>query len=69
MIPADLRKLLALRPGDMMVAWVEDDRLVLRPRRAVEEELWSLFDGVDADMVGDLIHERREEARRDDAEP
>ncbi len=67
-IPAALRKQLALRPGDSMVAWVEDDRLVLRPRRSVEEELWGLFDGIQSDLVSDLIRERREEAHRDDAE-
>ena len=66
-IPADLRERLSLRPGDVMVASVEDDRLVIRPRRAVEEELWGLFDGLDRDLADELIRERREEARRDDA--
>ena len=66
-IPADLRERLALRPGDVIVASVEDDRLVIRPRRAVEEELWGLFDGLDRGLADELISERREEARRDDA--
>lgn len=67
-IPVALRKLLALRPGDAMVVWVEGDRLVLRPRRAVEEELWKLFAGVEGSLADDLIRERRQEARRDDAQ-
>ena len=50
-----------------MVASVQDDRLVIRPRRAVEEELWGLFDGLDRGLADELISERREEARRDDA--
>ena len=66
-IPADLRERLSLRPGDLMVAWVEEDRLVIRPRRAVEQELWGLFDGLGRDLADELIRERREEARRDDA--
>ena len=66
-IPADLRERLSLRPGDVMVAWVEEDRLVIRPRRAVEEELWDLFDGLGRNLADELIHERREQARRDDA--
>jgi antitoxin PrlF len=62
-IPAELRRLLALRPGDTVIAWVDGDRLVLRPRRAVEEELWGLFDGIQGSLADELIRERREEAR------
>jgi AbrB family looped-hinge helix DNA binding protein len=67
-IPAELRKVLALQPGDAMVIWAEGDRLVLRPRRAVEEELWEMFRGVEGSLAAELILERREEARRDDVE-
>ena len=62
-IPAELRRLLALRPGDTVIAWVEGDRLVLCPRRAVEEELWGLFDGIQGSLADELIRERREQAR------
>ena len=67
-IPAELRKLLCLRPGDAVVAWAERDRLVLRPRRAVEEELWGLLEQVEGSLAASLIRERREEARRDEAQ-
>lgn len=63
-IPAAPRRTLNLRPGDVLAAWVEGDRLVLRPRRAIEEELWSQFAGVADSMADELIAERRREARR-----
>ncbi len=62
-IPSDLRKAVGLEPGDAVVAWVEGDQLVLRARRAVEEELWSLFEEVGHSLADDLIRDRRWEAR------
>ncbi len=64
-IPAELRKALCLKPGDTLVAWVEGDQLVLRTRRAVEEELWALFERVEGSLADDLIRERRAEAQRE----
>ncbi|MBI2322411.1 MAG: AbrB/MazE/SpoVT family DNA-binding domain-containing protein [Chloroflexi bacterium] len=64
-IPSAVRKALGLKPGDTVLAWVDDDRLVLRPRRVVEEELWALFEGVEGSLAADLMRERRAEARRD----
>ncbi|MBI4494297.1 MAG: AbrB/MazE/SpoVT family DNA-binding domain-containing protein [Chloroflexi bacterium] len=64
-IPSALRKALGLKPGDALVAWAEGDRLVLRPRRAVEEDLWALFEPVEGSLAAELIRERREEARRE----
>ena len=64
-IPAGLRNALGLHPGDQLVAEVEGDRLVLRHREAVEEELWAMFRGVEGSMAEELIAERRQEARRD----
>lgn len=61
-IPAALRRALGIEPGDAVVAWIDDDQLVLRPRRVLEEELWALFEGVDGSMAADLIRERRAEA-------
>jgi AbrB family looped-hinge helix DNA binding protein len=64
-IPVELRKALSLKPGDTLVAWAEGDHLVLRPRRAVEEELWALFERVQGSLAADLIRERRAEAQRE----
>jgi AbrB family looped-hinge helix DNA binding protein len=64
-LPAGLRRALGIRPGDGLVAWVEGDRLILRRREAIEEELWDLFRGVRDGKTDELIAERREEARRE----
>ena len=64
-IPAGLRRSLGIQPGDGLVAWVEGDRLILRRREAIEEELWDLFRGVRGGMTDELLAERREEARRE----
>ena len=67
-IPSDLRKALCVKPGDALVACLDGDRLVLRPRRALEEELWAMFQNVEGSLADDLIRERREEARRESEE-
>jgi bifunctional DNA-binding transcriptional regulator/antitoxin component of YhaV-PrlF toxin-antitoxin module len=64
-IPAEIRTALDVGPGNAVVAWVEGDRLVLRSRAAVEEELWSRFSGVEGNLADALISERREEAWRE----
>jgi AbrB family looped-hinge helix DNA binding protein len=66
-IPADVRRALALGEGESVVAWVEGGRLVIQSRRAVEEELWSMFEGVERSLSGDLLRERRDEAAREEA--
>jgi antitoxin component of MazEF toxin-antitoxin module len=67
-IPSNLRQALGVGPGDDLNAWLEGDRLILRPRRAVEEELWAMFAGIEGSLADELIEERREEARRESAE-
>jgi AbrB family looped-hinge helix DNA binding protein len=64
-IPAALRRALGLHPGEDLVAWVEGDRLVLRPRRAVEAELWAMFPAGVPSLAAELIVERRAEAARE----
>jgi len=61
-IPKPLRRILGLKPGDTLVAWLEGDRLIFRPRKAVEEELWALMQDVKGSLAGELIEERRREA-------
>ena len=56
---------MGLDPGAPLVAWVEGDRLFLRPRRAVEQELWSLFSSVEGSLADELIAERTEQFRRE----
>jgi AbrB family looped-hinge helix DNA binding protein len=64
-IPAALRNALGFRPGDTVVAWTEGDRLILRSRKAVEEELLAMFQHVQGSMAEELIQERRAEAARE----
>lgn len=67
-IPAAVRRHLGLRPGDELVAWMEGDRLVLRPREAVEAELWEMFASEGGSLAEALIAERRREAERERGE-
>ncbi|CAN5234494.1 hypothetical protein BH24GEM2_BH24GEM2_17810 [soil metagenome] len=64
-IPAALRRALQVTPGDTMVAWVEGDQIILRSRRAIEEELWAMFRDIPGSMAEELIRERRLEAERE----
>lgn len=70
-IPAELRKVLDIHPGEQLVARAEEGRLVLQRRDAVIAELQQLFrDAVPrgVSLVDELIAERRDEARREDEE-
>ncbi len=66
-VPAPLRRELGLQPGDVLVARVEDDRLVLEPRDAILEKWRKRFSVIPADisLVDELIAERRKEAERE----
>jgi len=67
-IPAGLRRALGLKPGDRMMAALEDDRLVLERREAVLGRLQSAFAAAvppGVSLVDELIAERREEASRE----
>ncbi|HEY8740969.1 MAG TPA: AbrB/MazE/SpoVT family DNA-binding domain-containing protein [Candidatus Dormibacteraeota bacterium] len=67
-IPARLRRALGLKPGDRMVAGLEDQRVVLERREAVLARLQASFaDAVPAgvSLVDELIEERRAEAARE----
>ena len=65
-IPRELRRALGIEPGDALVAWIEEDRLVLRPRDSVETELWAMFDHVPGSLASELMQDRRREAERED---
>ncbi len=69
-IPAQLREELHVEPGEVLVARVEDGRLVLESRDAILRRLRAEFaravpKGVS--LAGELIAERRAEAAREDA--
>lgn len=48
-----------------MLARIHLVRIVLRPRRAIEEELWAMFQDVKVSLAEELIRERRAEAARE----
>jgi AbrB family looped-hinge helix DNA binding protein len=65
-IPADLRAELGVKPGDDLVAFVEDGRLIVQTREQTMQELWDMFADVEGSLVDDLIAERRREAALED---
>lgn len=64
-VPVKLRRELGFEPGDDLVAWIEDGRLIVQTWDDVEHELLAMFEGMDGSMSGDLIAERRREAARE----
>ena len=63
-VPAPIRKALGLRPGDMLVARVEDDRLVIEKPESVERRIRDRFrKSRGRSLAEDLLAERRAEAR------
>jgi AbrB family looped-hinge helix DNA binding protein len=63
-IPAAIRKAMGLKTGDTLVCTAEPDRLTLKARAAVEQELRASFAKVKGSLAQELIAERRREARR-----
>ena len=65
-VPAPMREALGFKPGEMLVARVEDDHLVIERPEAVERRIRARFGGsTDRSLAEELIAERREEARRE----
>lgn len=66
-VPASLRRRLAIEPGDVLIASAQQDRLVLERRDAVLARVRQRLLAVPSDvsMVDELIAERREEVRRE----
>lgn len=68
-IPANLREELHLGQGEVLVAHVDGDRLVLERRQAVLDRLREAFSAAvprTTSLVDELIAERRAEAARED---
>lgn len=69
-IPAPIRRELGIEEGTELLARVEGDGLVLEPRSAAVRRLQELVTSVvprDVSLVDELIAERRDEARREQA--
>jgi AbrB family looped-hinge helix DNA binding protein len=64
-IPADLRKELGVNPGADLVAFVENDRLIIQTREQTFRELRDMVAHVDVSLADELIRERRAEAARE----
>ncbi len=65
LIPKGMRDALHISNGDEVVAWLEDGRLVLEPRKALLERLQNRYANLEVSLADELIEERREEARRE----
>src|SRR2546428_3385806 len=68
-LPASMRRMLRLEPGDQLVVEVEDDHSVrLTPRRVLAERDRGVFADLKTaeSLVDELIAERRAEAARED---
>ena len=67
-IPSDIRRKLEIAPGDVLIAMVEDGRLVLEKRdtvlRRVRQRFAHIPPGVS--LADELISERRAESRREE---
>ena len=65
-VPAAVSKALGFRPGEALIARVEDERLVVEKAAAVEHRLHEYFRKFEGRSLADeLIAERREEAARE----
>ena len=65
-VPAPIRKALGFRPGDTLVARVEDDHLVIEKPESVERRIRDRFrKSRSRSLADELLAERREEARRE----
>ena len=68
-IPAPIRKILGFQTGNVLVARVENDHLVIEKPESVEQRIRARFrKSGGRSLSEELIAERREEARRE-AEP
>ena len=67
MIPSEIRRQLEIAPGDLLVAIVEGQRLVLEKREALLQRLRRRFAHIPAgvSLADEVIAERRAESRRE----
>ena len=66
-VPAPIRKALGFRPGENLVARIEDGHLVIEKPEAVERRLHDWFRKFEGrSLAAELIAERHEEARKEE---
>ncbi len=63
-IPAPIRRQLAIGEGSELVALVEGEGVLLLPRDAVKRRLRALFAGVGTSLSAELLADRRSAATR-----
>lgn len=63
-IPAPIRRELAIEEGSQLVALVDRDGVLLLPRSAVKRRLRELFAGVETSLSAELLADRRGAASR-----
>lgn len=68
-IPANLRRQLAIQPGSQLLARVEDGRLVMETKKQLWQSIHAACDAIPGDrsLAQELIDERRAEAVRENA--
>lgn len=66
-IPSEIRRQLEISPGDVLIAVVEDGRLVLEKRESVLRRLRQRFAHIPAgvSLADELIAQRRNESRQE----
>lgn len=65
-VPAPMRKALGFRPGENLLAHVENERLIVEKAEAVERRLHAYFRKFQGrSLAEELMAERRDEARRE----
>lgn len=68
-LPAQLRAHAGIRPGDTLIAWVnEEGQVVLSSRQALIDRMRLRYRGArdgSSSLVDELIEDRRQEARED----
>jgi AbrB family looped-hinge helix DNA binding protein len=69
-IPSEIRREMAITPGDVLLAVVDGDRLILEKKEAVLRRLRQRFAHVPptVSLSEELIAERREAAKREESE-
>ena len=66
-IPAAIRRQLGIGEGSELVAMVEEGAVVMMPRAVAKARLRAMFSGVGASLPDELIADRRQAARNEDA--
>jgi bifunctional DNA-binding transcriptional regulator/antitoxin component of YhaV-PrlF toxin-antitoxin module len=69
LIPIELRRTLGVKPGEPLVARVDEAKLVIERREDALRRVQARFAAIpaDVDLATELIDERRAEAERDRA--